>query len=198
MNASATLQRIRLELDRSLRARPFFARAIRGDLDARPYGDLIAELAGLFTAVDRDGARELDELASRDLLELNGGIAPGSRRLCWASGHVRALAGSYAPYLESLDALDLSVALFGASWCLDACGSLSARHPAATAFLEELSRRGPARFLAVMERLRRGAVDGRHASTFAEVASGVILGVATYLDSIWPAPSVTGAFIIPT
>ncbi len=197
MNAPTALQRIRLQLDRSLRARPFFARAIRGDLDARPYGDLITELAGLFTAVNREGARALDDLASKDLLELNVG-APGSRRMCWASSHLQALAGSYAPYLEPADALDLSVALFGSSWCLDAHGSLSMKHRAASAFLDELSRVGPSRFLAVVERLHRGVLDGRHASTFAEVACGVLLGAATYLDSNWPAPTVTGAFVFPS
>jgi len=196
MKTNVALHRIRLELDRSLRGRAFFARAIRGDLGAVAYGDLIAELAALATAPASPLGDPLGALAAEDLERLRGVEAPSAPR-CPATQQLHALGAAYGERLLPEDAHDVSIALLGSSWCREAVLRLGRRHGGAVRFLEELGRLGPVAFAALAGRLDAGRSEPRHVCTFAELARGACLGVATYLDLIWPAPVVTGAFSMP-
>jgi len=188
-----SLHRIRLELDRQLRAHAFFARALRGDLGSLPYADFLVEMSALVGAIDHDQGIEFESLASIDLRRLG---APSNRGECTAARHLNALGRSYDGCLARQDIVDLTLAMFGSSWTRDACEPLARSHPDAVGFLSELGRQGPLRFAAVKARIEQGCLEVRHAFTYAEVARGALLGVASYLDSIWPAPVVVGAFEI--
>jgi hypothetical protein len=196
MISTIPLHRIRLELDQALRRRAFFARALRGDLGESAYGDLVIELSALLSAIDGPLARDLEALATKDLRRLRP-VARGACSSCMTPGHFRAVGEAYAERLERIDAHDVSIAIFGSSWTRDAAPRIARRHHGAVRFLRELGRLGPIRFAALRERVESGLVETPHLYSFAEVARGALLGAASYLESIWPAPVVTGEIVIP-
>jgi hypothetical protein len=190
------LHRIRLELDRSLRTRAFFVRAIRGELGDDEYRDLIDAVSSLTLAAAGDATTGLAEGAVCDLENLGG--CRRAARPCSAVTHFREAARTYATCLDGPRALDVMLALFGSSWSRDASRRLKTRHPRSVSFLTQLGRIGPERFTRVAGALATGALDPDHAYPFAEMARGALFAVATSLECTWPAPTVGAAFTVET
>ncbi|MBX3472490.1 MAG: hypothetical protein KF878_37030 [Planctomycetes bacterium] len=178
------LRRLRLELDRTLRSRAFFARTAAGRLGRAEYRDLVLQLSSLVKALGADPDSELLALARADVDALDAPAPPTDR--CPA---VDLVAGVFRREPPRPWVADVALSVVGTSWTADAEPPLAQRFPRATALLDGLARRS------------RGSVD-RIASTlaaahgdelqrvyaFSELARGALLGLATYLDLTWPAP----------
>ena len=67
---SLPLKRLRLELDRTIRTRSFFGRALRGALEEDEYVDLVAQFGALLHLAGGAAARDLTELTVQDLAAL--------------------------------------------------------------------------------------------------------------------------------
>jgi len=166
--------RLRLELDRTLRTRPFVSRSFRGALSPGAYRDLVAQLAAL---AEPSGDRSLARAAVSEL------GAPPHPEPCAATALFKGaiLEAGICPRVAGPPLL----AAIGTSWLLKASqGSGSLRRGE---FLEELYARGKSS----LERLRHelaGNADESYA--LAELARGAMLGVATYLELAWPPPVV--------
>jgi hypothetical protein len=196
MISAAPLHRIRLELDRALRQRAFIARAIRGNLCARAYGELIIELSTLAAAADAELANDLEALAAEDLHHLATGDADRVST-CATAAPLRVFREACAKRVGRHDAHDACIAVFGSSWTRDASQRLARPHHGAVRFLSELGRQGPLRFAALQGRIENGRVETQHLYSFAELARGALLGTAAYLEHSWPAPVVTGPLFTP-
>ncbi|MCO5165129.1 MAG: hypothetical protein M9894_02020 [Planctomycetes bacterium] len=179
------LRRLRLELDRTLRSRAFFARAAAGRLDRAEYLDLVDQLAALIAALGAGRPAELLTLARADLEALQE-AASRPRRPCASIDLVAAALRAEAPRDW---APDVALSVVGTSWAADAEPPLAERFPRATRLLGDLARRS------------RGSVDRVAAwlvgaerdellrvYAFSELARGALLGLATHLDLSWPAP----------
>jgi hypothetical protein len=173
-NPVLPLMRLRLELDRTLRTRPFVSRSFRGALSREAYRDLVAQLAALAEPSGDEG------LARAALSELGAAPHPDPciaavlfKGAIVAAGMSAAVAGP--PILAAI----------GTSWLSTAAqGSGSARRGG---FLEELYSRGKSS----LERLRSELPgEAEQAYALAELTRGAMLGVATYLDEAWPPPVV--------
>jgi hypothetical protein len=172
------LQRVRLELDRMIRERLFFARVIGGRIEEPAYRDLLVQLSGLIDAF-------ADEHAPR----LERGRAIKAR--CAAATLFRATARRYGEVLTPALATEIGLAILTTSWLEDATRRLSSRPALDTAYLETLVHCGRSSYGLVRERFSCDAIDAQHAYGFAELVRGAFLGVAAYLDSTWPAPLVS-------
>lgn len=166
--------RLRLELDRTLRGRPFVARAVRGMLTAEEYGALLRQLAAL-AATDGD----LRGLARADAAALG---QPAEGPVCPA---VRWLAAA-APEVPRVRSAAARLAVAGTSWSTEAAAALAQTHPGASRFLDALA----ARSAQSAGRLDRWlARDGaEELLAYAELARGAVLALAAQLDLAWPAP----------
>lgn len=184
------LKQLRLETDRLVRERPFFARAVRGWLPPEEYSDLLSQLVGLTYGVGRAAGEELLGAASRDLDVLwRGHDLPRSApcpAVClfsdrWAAGP---LPGDLA--------LDVGLTVMGTSWSEEAARRLAARYPGATTFLGRLGRLGRQRLRPIEARLLGPDRPFQaHVVALAELTRGALLGLAAHLEGAWPAP--TGA-----
>src|SRR5205807_282897 len=67
VKAMLQLYRTRLELDRTLRARPFFVRAMRGHLQPEEYADFVSQLGALAVSGAGGAAGRFSALASADV-----------------------------------------------------------------------------------------------------------------------------------
>lgn len=174
------VQRIRLELDRMIRERCFFARVIGGRIEETPYRDLLFQLSGLIDAF-------ADEQAPRY-------VPPRSRlfprEVCAPAALFRATALHYGEVLTPAVTTEIGVAILSTSWIVDAARRLSSRSSFDTSYLEALRAGGRESYRNLHERFIANAVDIEHAYGFAELVRGAFLGVAAYLDSAWPAPMV--------
>jgi predicted RNA binding protein YcfA (HicA-like mRNA interferase family) len=185
VSAPLYLLQVRMELDRMLRARPFFSRAVRGDLQPLEYRDLVAQLGFLVTALPGSHVR-LANLADGDLLTLpHEEDDPGLPRACLA---LRLLADTVARHDDRAQANTVCVGVLGTSWTADAAQHLEVRYPGGATLLRHLSHAGSA----CVEQLRwtqRPPHSTRvDVATFAELTRGALLGLAAYLDSSWAAP----------
>ncbi len=165
---------LRLELDRTLRGRPFVARAVRGLLSAEEYGDLLRQLAGLVA-----GEVDLRRLARADAAAVgqpaHGVVSPAVRWLRAA-----------APEMPAAQAAAARLAVAGTSWTADAADRLGAAYPGAARFLDALAERSGT---------SAGRVDGwleqdgeGRLLAYAELARGAVLALTTHLDVAWPPP----------
>lgn len=188
------LKRLRLELDRTVRTRDFFARAVTGRLAAREYHDLLQQLGWLIEALTRGsqpdlqalGRADSDRLASHDARAL-------PRKPCPAVRLASEAARSDVVCVADL-AADACVVVLGTSWTSDAGESLSHAFPGATRLLEELAGRSRGCLARLTERLREATHDAQSVYAFAELARGSLLGLATYLDVAWPPPELQLTF----
>lgn len=184
MNLPRHLRRLRLELDQTLRTRAFVSRAVRDLLRPEEALDLIAQLAFLLWSIGREQSAHLIELAGRDARRLGDGAPLGNAPPpCTAVSFLSAVTATpQGAALGSPCAFDLTVSVTATSWVDRAACSADSE------FLAELGSVA-ARSLA---RFDRGDYDATASSeslcAFAELARGMLLGVASYLDDTWPAP----------
>lgn len=186
MKGTLPLLRTRLELDRGLRQRSFFARALNGELTRWEYRDLLTQLHALAGSVDPSND-ELNAAARSDAAALGGGSAddPGAPDVCVAARMLGHASRDGAP---ELCARDVTMAVLGTSWTADASARLGDHFPAATGLLSLLRARG-AQSLRELERaLEADDLDPRATYVFAEMVRGAFLGLATHLETTWPAP----------
>lgn len=181
------LDRARLEVDRALRSRAFFARALAGYLEAPEYVDLVAQLGGLARVA---GGVRADDLLARQRHDLNQLPAPSEGwlpRRCPTLDLLNGVCEGWRGLLSPEERWVASIGILGTSWTLEATGRLSIRFPGATAFLEELGALGP---MCVQRYARRGAGTRQpHVAAAADLVRGGLLGIASYLDNVWPAPT---------
>ncbi|MCO5167775.1 MAG: hypothetical protein M9894_15615 [Planctomycetes bacterium] len=180
MTGTLPLLRTRLELDRALRQRPFFARTLAGRLSRREYLDLLFQLAALADGVDP--TQQMREVVRADGAAL-GQVPPTA--VCAAARMLARAArgGELGPA-----AGDVALAVLGSPWADEACARLEERYPEATGLLAALGARGAqalARLEAALDDERR---DPRAIYGFAELVRGAFLGLAAHLETTWPAP----------
>ncbi len=188
------IKRVRLELDRTLRTRKFFARAVTGRLVAREYHDLLDQLGWLIEALTRGSHPELPALGRADADDLAVGPARGlSAAPCPAVRLASAVTRDDVIDLREVS-VDACVAVLGTSWTSDAGESLSRTFPGATRLLDELADRSRGSLLRVTDRLTCATHDPHAVYAFAELARGAVLGLATYLDLTWPPPELQLTF----
>ena len=200
------LKRLRLELDRDLRGRWFFARAVRGSLSAPEYLDLLAQLEGLTRIAGGAEAEHLERLRVQDVANLapNLEVVPAVDLLYGVGSLPGALDLPRCPSLDYLAwlvqhegwpradvSLQVALAVLGTSWASEAAGALVERFRGSGAFLEEVALAGP-RASSALERPLDGLLADPqpiHAAT--ELVRGAFLGLATYLDSTWRTPVIS-------
>jgi hypothetical protein len=196
MKTCLPLQRIRLELDRALRARPFFARAVRGSLAPSAYRELVASFRSLVRAVSFRHGRDLDARATRDLQLLSAWSDEGSSGpRCDVHEHFSAVGRSYAKCLGEDLTFDIALSVFGTSWARETASRLGRRLP--VSLLSEIGTRGPRSLDDLALRLDGCDETSAHAFAFAELVRGALLGIAAGLDARWPAPSFTASIVVP-
>lgn len=173
--------RVRIELDRTLRSRAFFARTVAGELTPPEYADLLWQL-GTFSAVG-SGRSAHRRLAAADVARV--GARPAWRRRACVSVRLlgRALSSPQLPRAVTRRALD---SVLTTSWLEDSLHALGPRFAGATRLLEAV---------------RAGRSEPTGATSHDECLAGVTelcagawLGVAAYLDRRWPAPIAAVSF----
>ena len=179
------LRRARLEVDRTLRSRPFFSRALSGYLERPEYIDLIEKLGGLASIAVGPEAEPLLELQAQDLAQLSPTRRTATMSACPPLNLMNEACRCWGEVLTPDERWVASVGMLGTSWTSEATTRLAIRYPGATSMLEELGVRGPMSDL----RLRRSGRGCRQEVTAAaEMVHGALLGLAAYLDAKWPAP----------
>lgn len=188
MNVEIMLKRLRLEVDRTVRTRAFFARAIRDELPDEAYGELVAQLGYMASALGGIGER-FSALAETDLeqLETDRGEELQRSQPCIAVKLFRSTRSQYEGYLSADAALEAGVLVLGTSWTRDAEASIGRHTRRARAFLSELGSAGASSVSRIRERLDSGETDPQVVYSFAELTRGALLGIANDLDSRWPA-----------
>jgi hypothetical protein len=178
------IRRLRLELDRTLRTRAFFLRALQGRLDRREYLDLLGQLTWLVEGLTFGHGLDLTLLGHADARD----VAP-SAPLPLPCPAIRLLP-SIGGALRVSDELacDACLAVLGTSWTADAADRLGGTFPRATRLLAALSDRSRASVDRLGARLTKPIEDPQPVYALAELARGSLLGLATYLDSAWPTP----------
>jgi hypothetical protein len=185
------IQRARLEVDRTLRTRAIFARAISGELAEPDYALMLRQLAELVAAASGDAGRALRGLADRDLEALApSGLAPDDGPCAAVCLLEQAASGHRARVPDGL-AFDIVTGLAGTSWSREAALVRARAHPETSAgFLVALADAGDASCDRLRARLQDEAIDADYLIAFGELTRGAILGVASYLDAVCPAPIV--------
>jgi hypothetical protein len=178
VNSVVPILRARLELDNTLRLRAFFSRAVRGILEPPAYRELVAQWAELAAMAVSDGDA-LVNLATRDVGPI-ADVAP-CPAIVLGRGYVSLLNGEPA----SLSAL----ALVGTSWTTDAIEHGAERGRSLT-LLEEVARRSRGANAELQRRLESGEFEAQTVYALVEALRGVVLGVAVYLDTSFPPPTV--------
>ena len=170
------LMRARLELDRTLRTRPFMNRASRGQLVDVEYADLVSQLSHFLRAL---------EPAPTDLLELAAADLAGAAEAapCPAIRLARPIFRGLEPRETGL-LVGLTIA--GTSWAEDTGNALRAKFK--TALLEALPRRAQENLGRLEKGMEAGTFDLGLVQALAEIARGVVLGIAAHLDTEWPPP----------
>jgi len=171
-------------MDRALRERSYFARAVRGNLEAPEYRALVAQWAHL-VASSVPTAGPLLKLAAKDVGTIDD-VAP-----CPSVVLARVLVSAVEDDLASLPAL----ALLGTSWASDAAESLHERGHSAE-FLTVVARRGADASEVLQQRLEAGAVDPMSLIAVVDALRGIVLGVSGYLDTLWDTPVLHATFNI--
>ncbi len=188
------LRRLRLELDGTLRSRAFFSRAVRGILTTEEYRDLIHHLSALVTRRGWPPCNDLPMLASSDMGQLaSPGIDPPRTHPCFAVDLLHSLDGSIPESMADRVG-EVRLAVVGTSWVTDAADRLSRRWPHASSFLEELSGRASATMHKIQADVATDAGLSNRILGYAELTRGVLLGLATHLDTTWPAPAGAASF----
>lgn len=186
MTGTLPFLRTRLELDRTLRHRSFFARAVAGRLTPLEYVDLLVQLATL--AEGLDPACNLVDVARSDAAGLGYPAVqlPGPDR-CASAGLLRRAVSGASDELE-LSSADVGFAVLATSWTREAMAQLQRRFPDALGVLTELAARGASSLARVERDLSDPARDPRELYVFAELVRGALLGLAAHLEFTWPAP----------
>lgn len=188
------IKRLRLELDRTLRAREFFARAVTGRLVAREYHDLVDQLGWLIDALTRGSRPDLPALGRADADDLAVHASyPRQASPCPAVLLANEAARADVVRVHEV-AGDVCVAVLGTSWTSDAGESLARAFPGATRLLNELADRSRESVVRLTERLKGRTHDPQAVYAFTELARGSLLGLATYLDVAWPPPELQLTF----
>ncbi|RMG18927.1 MAG: hypothetical protein D6731_00975 [Planctomycetota bacterium] len=181
------LQRVLVEADRAVRARPFFARALRGRLSGAEYAELIAQTLELLDSLGAPSVEALSRAGRRDLVRLReASTAPEA-----PCPSARLLACARA----GLDARDTpadlgqaGLAVVGTSWCADLAGALETPYPGRTGFLRRLREEALRCAAALCAGLRAGTLDPRWTCASAELGRAALLGLAAHLELRWPEP----------
>lgn len=183
------LHRVRLELDRSLRGRAFFARAIRGDLEDEEYVDLVSQLGALLAQASNEHSTELLALASLDAKRVSRTRATRSLTPpCTAVSLFGSVARSPVHGLTSTLAFDVCITVIATSWIQDSAERLARRRPRASSLVADLATRSPLSLARIESSLDASSLEAHDAYAFAELTRGALLGLATHLDVTWPAP----------
>lgn len=205
--SAVPLKRLRLELDRDVRGRWFFARAVRGSLSVPEYLDLLAQLEGLTRIAGGAEAEHLERLRDQDVANLanraGADLAPdlGARRergfeplpftmdlpLCPSLEYLAWLV-QHEAWPRSDVSLQVALAVLGTSWASDAADALAERFQGSGAFLEEVALAGPRASSALEQPLDALLADPQPIHAVTELVRGAFLGLATYLDSTWRTP----------
>ncbi len=186
MDPLLPIRRLRIELDRTLRSRAFFSRAARGRLLRGEYLDLIVQLSGLLRALATHRLGDLAALGEADVAELTAG--PGGLRPAAESPAIR-LASTLRDVGERPEwSDDVAVALLGTAWTGEALEELQGAFPGTRRLLSALVGLAPASLDRLHRRLDVAVGEQQGVYALAELGRGALLGVATYLDGVWPAP----------
>lgn len=183
MKPLVTLRRLRLEVDRTIRTRSFFARAIRDELADEAYAELLVQLAGLLRALGSVD-QEMSQLALEDLESLG---CPETPLPCPAVRLFGAAEPQFRVLIPPGTDLDVGLTVIGTSWTLDAIQAMRSKSRRASAFLAELGARGPHSVNRLAQRLERSGGDPGLVCAYAELARGALLGIAEDLEQRWPA-----------
>ena len=189
------MRRLRLELDQTLRTRAFVSRAVRGFLSGEETVDLIAQLAFLLWALGGERSAPLLELAGRDVQRFGTSALGKPPPPCTAINFLSDLGQSpLGAQLGSPPTFDLALCVAGTSWVGDAAEAPPRGAEEGSEFLRELSESGAPALarLAVHSESRASATSSPEGLfALAELTRGMVLGVSSYLDSAWPAPTFT-------
>lgn len=186
---SLPIQRLRLETDRLLRSRAFFARAVLGRLHEVEYAALLHQLTALIDVASHELARDLVAMGREDVALL-AGTGPGDEghAPCPTISLVRGAMLEGGRRLSLDAAHDLALVVLGTSWAADAATTLARPFPLSTRLLDVLSARAADSMKRMTIALARPASEAQEHLAFAEFMRGALLGLSTYLDSRWPAP----------
>lgn len=177
------IKRAQLEVDRTLRSRSFFARALGGYLEPPEYADLLSQLGGLAVITAGPSGDRLGRCHQQDLIEFEYG-GPASPD-CPTLTLMKAACRSWERFLTPEERRAASVGMLGTSWTLEACERLGERFDGATTLLQELGSQGPTSVQALSRRAKPFRPEVLAA---AELVGGALLSIATYLETRWPAP----------
>jgi hypothetical protein len=168
--------RARLELDRTLRTRPFFVRAARGQLVDQEYAGLLAQVSHFLGALE-PACRDLLHLAAADLGAT--AVAPPCAAIRLA-----------APIFKGLEppelGLRVGLTIVGTSWAEDTARSF--RGSLGASFLGALPRCARESLARLEQGMADRTFDPEQVQALAEIGRGVVLGIATHLDAEWPPP----------
>jgi sugar phosphate isomerase/epimerase len=179
------LRRVRVEVERTLRTRPFFACAIRGALPNEAYVELLTQVGALVSAVSMKEATDMLELAGRDCLELSPSRRERSPSPAILAANRIFDADEAWFELAGKVPADVGLLVLGTSWTRDVNKHLSRHLGRRRSFLGELAERS-AESLQALEASRSTWVSrSQDVYAFAELTRGALLGVATYLESTW-------------
>jgi hypothetical protein len=194
VTVSLPIQRLRLETDRMLRSRAFFARAVVGRLHDGEYAALLNQLMALVHAIAPERAHELVALGRDDvgLLEREPGEADDPP--CPTIGLVKGAMQERLPRLTRSAAHDLVLVVVGTSWVVDAARTLARPFPRSTRLLRRLAAQSATSLERLTPALSAPTEEVQDHFAFAEFMRGSMLGVSTYLDARWPAPCVHHPF----
>lgn len=179
------LRRARLEVDRTLRSRPFFSRALSGYLERPEYVDLIEKLGGLAAIVCGPEVTPLLELQRQDLDLLSPKRRVSDMLACPPLNLMNEACRCWGEVLTPSERWVASVGMLGTSWTLEATTRLAIRYPGATSMLEELGVLGS---VSDQHSRRSGQACRQEVTAAAELVHGALLGLAAYFDAKWPAP----------
>lgn len=194
MTVSLPIQRLRLETDRMLRSRAFFARAVLGRLHDGEYAALLNQLTALVHAIAPERARELVALGRDDVALLEPEPGQADATPCPTIGLVKGAMQERLPRLSVSATHDLVLVVVGTSWVVDAATNLANPFPRSTRLLRRLAVQSAASLERLTPALRVPTDEVQDHFAFAEFIRGSMLGLSTYLDSRWPARCVHHPF----
>lgn len=187
MDLLLPIRRLRIELDRTLRGRAFFSRAARGRLLRGEYLDLVVQLSGLVRALATGELGDLAALGEADVADLSTGADA-------SAGVSESPAIRFAATIRDGDERpdwsdDVVVVVLATAWAAEALEELRGAFPQARRLLGALVGQAPVSLDRLQRQLGVAADEQQRVYALAELGRGALLGVATYLDVAWPAPT---------
>jgi len=171
------IMRARLENDTTLRSRAFFGRATVRGLARNEYTDLLAQLSHYL--------RLLAPLESEQLVALAVGDLGGAPEIqpCAA---LRLAEPLFCSLRTDRTGFLAGLAVVGTSWAMDTADASRAAH--GTIFLRALNRASKQSLERLHAGLDDGSLDRQVVHGLVEIMRGVVLGIASYLDTEWSPP----------